>query len=53
MRATQHPKEALFQIGFSILHMATSYHRISGDHLNDHLIFLSLSSSFWFSLNSS
>jgi hypothetical protein len=51
--ASQHPKEALFQIGSSILNMVTSYHRISGDHLTDHLIYLSLSSSFWFSLNSS
>ena len=33
--------------------MAMSYHRILGDHLADHLIYLSLSSSFWFSLNSS
>ena len=33
--------------------MATSYHCILGDHLPDHLIYLSLSSSFWFSLNSS
>jgi hypothetical protein len=51
--ASQHPKEALFQIGSSILNMATSYQRISGDHLADHLIYLSSSSSFWFSLNSS
>ena len=28
--------------------MAMSYHRILGDHLADHLIYLSLSSSFWF-----
>ena len=33
--------------------MATSYYNISFDHLADHLILLSLSSSFWFSLNSS
>ena len=33
--------------------MATSYLRISGDHLADHLIYLSSLSSFWFSLNSS
>jgi len=33
--------------------MAMSYHRILGDHLTDHLIYLSSSSSFWFSLNSS
>ena len=34
--------------------MAMSYHRILlGDHLADHLIYLSSSSSFWFSLNSS
>jgi hypothetical protein len=30
-----------------------SYHRILGDYLTDHLIYLSASSSFWFSLNSS
>ena len=30
-----------------------SYHRILGDYLADHLIYLSLSYSFWFSLNSS
>ena len=28
--------------------MAMSYHRILGDHLADHLIYLSSSSSFWF-----
>jgi hypothetical protein len=33
--------------------MAMSYHRILGDHLADHLIYPSSSSSFWFSLNSS
>jgi len=33
--------------------MATSYYNISLDHLADHLIYLSSSSSFWFSLNSS
>jgi len=33
--------------------MAMSYHHILGDHLADHLIYLSSSSSFWFSLNSS
>ncbi len=51
--AAQHPNKALFQIGFSIFNMATNYHLISGNHLADHLIYLSLSSSFWFSLNSS
>ena len=33
--------------------MPTSYYNISLDHLADHLILLSSSSSFWFSLNSS
>ena len=33
--------------------MVMSYHRILGDHLADHLIYLSSSSSFWFSMNSS
>ena len=33
--------------------MATSYYNISFDHLANHLIYLSSSSSFWFSLNSS
>jgi len=33
--------------------MAMSYHRILGDHLVYHLIYLSSSASFWFSLNSS
>ncbi len=33
--------------------MATSYYNISFDHLADHLIHLSSSSSFWFSQNSS
>jgi len=33
--------------------MAMSYHRILGDQLANHLIYLSSSSSFWFSLNSS
>jgi hypothetical protein len=51
--ASQHPKEALFQIGSSILNMVTSYHRFSGDHLAEHMIHLSTASSFWFSLNSS
>jgi len=32
--------------------MAASYENISLDHLADHLIHLSSSSSFWFSLNS-
>ncbi len=51
--ASQHPKEAMFQIGSSILNMVTSYHHISGDHLAEHMIHLSTASSFWFSLNSS
>ncbi len=33
--------------------MVASYEVISLDHLADHLIYLSTSSSFWFSLNSS
>jgi len=33
--------------------MATSYNSISHHHLTNHLIYLSSSSSFWFSLNSS
>jgi hypothetical protein len=33
--------------------MVASYEGISLDHLADHLIYLSSSSSFWFSLNSS
>ena len=33
--------------------MAASYESIILDHLADHLIYLSTSSSFWFSLNSS
>jgi hypothetical protein len=33
--------------------MGTSYDNISPVHLADHLIYLSSSSSFWFSLNSS
>jgi hypothetical protein len=44
--ASQHPKEALFQIGSSILNIVTSYHRISGDHLAEHMIHLSTASSF-------
>jgi hypothetical protein len=32
--------------------MGTSYDSISLDHLTDHLIYLSSSSSFWFGLNS-
>jgi hypothetical protein len=33
--------------------MATSYNSVSHHHLADHLLYLSSSSSFWFSLNSS
>jgi hypothetical protein len=33
--------------------MVASYEGISLDHLADHLVYLSSSSSFWFSLNSS
>jgi hypothetical protein len=53
--ASQHPKpkEALFQNGLSIFNMGMSYDNISLVHLADHLIYLSSSSSFWFSLNSS
>jgi hypothetical protein len=51
--APGHPNEALFQRGRSILNMLTSYYSISHHHLADHLIHLSSSSSFWFSLNSS
>jgi hypothetical protein len=51
--ALQHPREALFQNGLSIFNMGTSYDNISLVHLADHLIYLSSSSSFWFSLNSS
>ena len=51
--ASQHPKEALFQNGLSIFNMGTSYDNISLVHLADHLIYLSSSSSFWSSLNSS
>jgi hypothetical protein len=51
--ALQHPKEALFQNGLSIFNMGTSYDNILLVHLADHLIYLSSSSSFWFSLNSS
>ena len=42
--AAQHPEEALLHFGARIFNMATSYHRISGDHLADHLIYLSLPS---------
>ncbi len=35
------------------MNMATSYYNVSLHHLADHLIYLSSSSSFWFSLNSS
>jgi hypothetical protein len=51
--AAGHPKEALFQKGLRIFNMEMSYHRISLKHLANHLIYLSSSSSFWFSLNSS
>ena len=51
--AEQQPKEALFQIGHSIFNMTTSYYSIAPDHFADHLISISSSSSFWFSLNSS
>ena len=51
--APGHPNEALFRRGRSILNMPTSYYSISHHHLADHLIYLSSSSSFWFSLNSS
>ena len=51
--AVIHPQEAPFQKGLRIFNMATSYDSISLDHLADHLIYLSSSSSFWFSLNSS
>ena len=51
--AGEHPKEALFQIGPRIFNMVTSYDSISLDHLADHLIYLSSSSSFRFSTNSS
>jgi len=51
--APGHPNKALFQRGRSILNMPTSYYSISHHHLAHHLIFLSSSSSFWFSLNSS
>jgi hypothetical protein len=51
--ASQHPKEALFRNGLSIFNMGTSYVNISLVHLANHLIYLSSSSSFWFSLNSS
>ena len=37
-RAVRHPEEALLHFGSRIFNMATSYHRISGDHLADHLI---------------
>ena len=51
--AARRPKEAPFQKGLSIFNMGTSYVNISLGHLADHLIYLSSSSSFWFSLNSS
>jgi hypothetical protein len=51
--ASQHPKVALFQNGWSIFNMGMSYDNISLVHLADHLLYLSSSSSFWFSLNSS
>jgi len=53
-RAARCSKEALFQKGSRIFNMmATSYYNNSLDHLANHLIHLSSSSSFWFSLNSS
>jgi hypothetical protein len=51
--AARRPKEAPFQKGSRIFNMATSYYNNSLDHLANHLIHLSSSSSFWFSLNSS
>jgi len=51
--ASQHPKEALFQNGLLIFNMGTSFVNISLVHLANHLMYLSSSSSFWFSLNSS
>jgi len=39
-------------VGSRIFNMATSYENISLDHLADHLIYLTSSSSFWFNLNS-
>ena len=51
--ASRCPKEALFQKGSRIFNTATSYYNNSLDHLANHLIHLSSSSSFWFSLNSS
>ena len=50
--AARHPnsKEALFQKGSRIFNTATSYNSISLDHLANHLIYLSSSFSFWFSL---
>ena len=51
--AARRPKESPFQKGSRVFNMATSYYNISLDHLADHLIHLSSSSSFWFSLHSS
>jgi len=51
--ASQHPKEALFQNGLLIFNMGTSFVNITLVHLANHLMYLSSSSSFWFSLNSS
>ena len=51
--AARHPKEALFRKGSRIFNTAMSYDSISLDNLTDHLIYLSSSSSVWFSLNSS
>jgi len=51
--AARCPKESLFQKGSRIFNMATSYYNNSLDHLANHLIHLSSSSSFLFSLNSS
>ena len=39
--AARHPEETLLHFGSRIFNVATSYHRISGDHLADHLIYLS------------
>jgi hypothetical protein len=38
----RHSEEALLYFGSRIFNMAMSYHCISGDHLTDHLIYLSL-----------
>ena len=51
--AARRPKEAPFQKGLSIFNMGTSYVNTSLGYLADHLIYLSSSPSFWFSLDSS